>query len=106
MIYAVFLRGINTGKMKLLMSDFKTILDAVGCRSATTIQAAGTAVFEAEEGAALDIQSESERQIYRLIGKPVSSVIRNIDEIKAITEHGTALKSTESFMDSQKGTYA
>ena len=99
MIYAVFLRGMNTGKRKLLMSDFKTILAAAGCRSATTIQAAGTAVFDAEEGTALDIQSEIERQLSRLIGKPVSSIIKNIDEIKAITEHGTSLKSAESFQD-------
>jgi len=99
MIYAIFLRGINTGKMKLVMSDFKNILAESGCLEVTAIQAAGTAVFRAEGDACGDLREIIETKLSKHIGKPVHSIIKNIDEIKEIIDRGASLKSPEDFHD-------
>jgi len=98
-MYAIFLRGINTGKMKLVMSDFKNILEESGCLAVTTIQAAGTAVFRAEGDCCGNLREIIETKLSEHIGKPVHSIIRNIDEIKEIIDCGASLKSPEDFHD-------
>jgi uncharacterized protein (DUF1697 family) len=86
MDYAIFLRGINTGGLKLEKQDFLAILKTTRCRSATTIQAAGTAVINhaqtPESGWAADLAKQFERHF----GRPIPILIRTRDEMSQILE--------------------
>lgn len=99
MVYAIFLRGINTGGMKLKMDDFKNILQEASCKEITTIQNAGTAVFSFGSGDLANLKSAIETMLARHIGKPVSSMIRNMGEIKAIADRMRNSLSPADFHD-------
>ena len=99
MIYAIFLRGINTGGMKLQMSDFKNILQDAGCQKVKTIQAAGTAVFEHASESDAAFKSEIELRLTKHIGKEVNSIVKTANEIQAIIEHGEKIKSSDEYHD-------
>jgi uncharacterized protein (DUF1697 family) len=99
MKYVIFLRGINTGGMKLAMADFKTILQDAGCRNVTTIQAAGTAVFSLSPGLDATPGAEIGRRLAELLGKPVYATIRTQGEITAMVDDVSPLKSPDEYHD-------
>jgi len=81
MFYAIFLRGINTNGLKLLIQDFITILQSVGCHKAITIQAAGTAVIERDQPPDLAWQAELTSQLFQFTGKQIHAMIRTQDQL-------------------------
>jgi uncharacterized protein (DUF1697 family) len=86
MDYAIFLRGINTGGLKLEKHDFLAMLRTTGCRSAMTIQAAGTAVIDHAQTPDSGWMADLARQFERHFGRPVPVLIRTRAELSQILE--------------------
>jgi uncharacterized protein (DUF1697 family) len=99
MIYSVFLRGINTGGLKLKNEDFGQILSKVGCIKVKPIQAAGTAVFEFEGLDKSGIQLKIEEELYGFMGKDITAIIRTKDEINKVIDTVLPMKSSEEYHD-------
>ena len=99
MMYAVFLRGINTGGMTLLMDDFKHLLEMAGCKHVVTIQAAGTAVFTLEQPIDANRQAEIEMRLSQHMGKQVSLFIKSASEIAIMAELVARQKSSAEYHD-------
>lgn len=99
MIYAIFLRGINTGKLKLLSEDFKALLINAGCEQVKTIQAAGTAVFSSSEPNPCSIQAAIEKELSGYFGKRISSVLRSKEQIELIVSEVAPIQKGSEYHD-------
>lgn len=99
MIYSVFLRGINTGGLKLKNEEFAHILYEVGCENIKTIQAAGTAVFTFSGKEITMLQKAMEDNLSEFMGKEISSILRSQEEINKILKTVEPIKSEEDYHD-------
>jgi uncharacterized protein (DUF1697 family) len=99
MTYAIFLRGINTGGMKLRMDDFRRILLVCGCSDINSIQAAGTAVFTLAQELTPAFKANIEERLTVFVGKPVHSIIKDADDIRRTAGLIDMIESRDGFQD-------
>jgi uncharacterized protein (DUF1697 family) len=99
MIYSVFLRGINTGKLKLLNDDFSQMLTRSGCLNSKTIQAAGTAVFSCKDADMEAVRTALENELLQFFGKRISFILRSREQINQIMSDLMPIRSAIDFHD-------
>jgi len=80
---AVYLRAINVGGRKLLMTDFKAALAKAGLQDVQTLGAAGTAVIEAMSSGA-ELEAEIEALLVADCGMASEVFVRDHAEMAAI----------------------
>lgn len=99
MKYSVFLRGINTGKLKLLNDDFYQMLVRSGCDNVKTIQAAGTAVFSCKAADIDKVRTAFTNELLRFFGKKISFILRSEDQIDQIISELLPMRSSNEYHD-------
>ena len=80
--YAAFLRGVNLGKRTVKSAELKAAFEAMGFANVRTLLASGNVLFDATpaKGLQLKIEAGLEKQF----GFPVGTVLRSLDELKAL----------------------
>lgn len=99
MVYSIFLRGINTGKLKLLNVDFGEMLDKAGAKNIKTIQAAGTAVFSYKETEPVEFRKAFEEELYHYFGKNIPFLLRRKEQIEQILKNEMSTRSSSEYHD-------
>lgn len=92
---AIFLRGINTGKLKLLKEDFITILETSGFGDVSTIQAAGTAVCTVREDCVEHAISSLSKALFNLYKKEIAIFTLDKQQLEMIIDHANQLNIKE-----------
>ncbi|MDO5688895.1 MAG: DUF1697 domain-containing protein [Tissierellia bacterium] len=82
-LYAVLLRGINTGGMKLNMEELKDLARQLGYQNPQTILATGNLLLQTEESVA-EVQEKIEAKLAEHMGKPVHCLVRTLEELEQI----------------------
>jgi uncharacterized protein (DUF1697 family) len=82
--YAAFLRGVNLGKRTVKSAELKIAFEAMGFAGVRTLLASGNVLFDApgDTGLKARIEAGLERQF----GFPVGTVLRTIDELRALVK--------------------
>jgi uncharacterized protein (DUF1697 family) len=80
--YAAFLRGVNLGKRTVRSAELKAAFEALGFTNVKTLLASGNVLFDAEPGA--ELQARIEAGLERQFGFDVGTVLRSVDELKAL----------------------
>lgn len=84
--YALLLRGVNVGtKNTLLMTDFRAMLEKIGCSDVKTYLQSGNAVFATKLGAA-ELTKAIEGALGRYMGRPIATTLRGQRQMKAIID--------------------
>lgn len=99
MIYAVFLRGINTGKVKLLNSDFEQMLHESGAANIKTIQAAGTAVFSCREPELNEFKEAFTHELAVFFQRDIPYLLRTQEQISRVLADELPKRSSSEFHD-------
>lgn len=83
MRYVALLRGINvTGNNMIKMTDLKAAFESLGFDNVVTYINSGNIAFDTKKTAEGTLLKKIETAIEKLIGKPISAMIRTQDEIK------------------------
>ena len=86
MIYLALLRGINVGgKNKVEMARLKTVFESIGASEVRTYINSGNVVFR-HNRARLRLGTAIEKAIESEFGFPVRLVLRDLDEVKSLTD--------------------
>jgi len=96
--YAAFLRGVNLGKRTVKSAELKAAFEAMGFGNVKTLLASGNVLFDAKAGKGL--QAKIEAGLAAQFGFAVGTVLRSIDELKALVDADPFKGEVES--DAQK----
>ncbi|MBI4920889.1 MAG: DUF1697 domain-containing protein [Devosia nanyangense] len=80
--YAAFLRGVNLGKRTVKSAELKAAFEALGLENVKTLLASGNVLFDAKAGK--DLQARIEAGLETQVGFAVGTVLRSIDELRAM----------------------
>ena len=80
--YAAFLRGVNLGKRTVKSAELKAAFEAMGFADVKTLLASGNVLFDTKVSKGL--QARIERGLEQHFGFAVGTVLRSVDELKAI----------------------
>jgi uncharacterized protein (DUF1697 family) len=80
--YAAFLRGVNLGKRTVKSAELKAAFEAMGFDNVKTLLASGNVLFDAR--ASKGLQGKIEAVLERQFGFAVGTVVRSVDELKAM----------------------
>lgn len=95
--YIALLRAVNVGGTgKLAMSVLKNICEEAGFAKVQTYIASGNVVFESGTPAA-KVKAELERRLHGNMKKPVSVMVRTLDEMKAVLKANPFPKAEPRF---------
>ncbi len=88
MKYISLLRGINvSGQKKVVMSDLKTLYEALGFQNVVTYIQSGNVIFEATSKSKTNVKDHIEQAIKKNYSFHVPVEIRTKSELEAITEN-------------------
>ncbi len=82
--YAAFLRGVNLGKRTVKSAELKAAFEGMGFTQVKTLLASGNVLFDAKTTKGL--QAKIEAGLEQRFGFAVGTVLRSIDELKALVE--------------------
>jgi uncharacterized protein (DUF1697 family) len=82
--YAAFLRGVNLGKRTVKSAELKAAFEAMGFDNVKTLLASGNVLFDAN--ASKGLQARIEAGLEKRFGFDVGTVLRSVDELKAMVE--------------------
>jgi uncharacterized protein (DUF1697 family) len=86
--YAAFLRGINLGPNRRIVSaQLRSMFEGMGFRGVNTFRTSGNVVFDADGGSAAELTAEIEKALADTLGYEVAIFLRTGDEVRAIAEH-------------------
>jgi len=85
MRYAVFLRGVNVGGIKVPSADLKRVLSDLGLTGVATYLASGNVTCESEEKAA-DLQTKVEAALSKAFSYDAHVQVFSHDELASIVE--------------------
>ncbi len=80
--YAAFLRGVSPTNAK--MPDLKRALETAGFKDVTTLLSSGNIVFDAPKASNESLEKRIEASIAKSVGKSFLSIVRSIDELRAL----------------------
>lgn len=80
--HAAFLRGVNLGKRTVKSAELKAAFEALGFDNVKTLLASGNVLFDAKPGKTL--RDRIEAGLEQAFGFEVGTVLRSIDELKAM----------------------
>ena len=89
MRHVAFLRAVNVGGRTVKMDRLKASFDALDLASVTTFIASGNVVFDSRRGAGA-LEPAIEARLERDFGFTVTTMIRSIDELRAIQAYVAA----------------
>lgn len=92
--YAAFLRGVNLGKRTVKSADLKSAFEAMGFTEVKTLLASGNVLFDAR--ASKGLKEKIEAGLKSRFGFEVGTVLRSVDELKAMVRSDPFKGLTES----------
>lgn len=96
--YGAFLRGVNLGKRTVKSTELKAAFEAMGFAEVKTLLASGNVLFDTKAGKGL--QGKIELGLEKAFGFAVGTVLRSVDELKAMVKADPFRGEVES--DAQK----
>lgn len=84
--FAVFLRGVNVGGVKVLMKDLTRILEAEGFSNVTTLLASGNVILDAATADPAAVQQRCNELLAAEYGRPVPTLAYTAEEIRALAQ--------------------
>ena len=84
MRYAAFLRGVSPTNAK--MPELQRALEAVGFEDVKTLLSSGNIVFDAPKASNGALEVKVEAAIAKSVGKSFLSIVRSIDELRALID--------------------
>ncbi|PQZ86969.1 hypothetical protein CQ018_18190 [Arthrobacter sp. MYb227] len=82
--YAVFLRGINVGGVKILMKDLTQLFEQAGFSRVRTLLASGNVVFASQHATASKIKEICEEVLARAYAPGIKVIVQDSDQLEAI----------------------
>lgn len=82
--YAVFLRGVNVGGVKVLMKDLSALLQDAGFTQVRTLLASGNVVLGSEEADPLRLKESVERALRNRYGREIPVIVRDGGQLERI----------------------
>ena len=92
--YAAFLRGVNLGKRTVKSAELKVAFEAMGFDNVKTLLASGNVLFDAKTSKGL--KAKIEAGLKEQFGFEVGTVLRSVDELKAMVKADPFKGVTES----------
>ncbi|MFJ5107256.1 MULTISPECIES: DUF1697 domain-containing protein [unclassified Glutamicibacter] len=84
--YAVFLRGVNVGGVKVLMKDLAQLLLAAGFTDVKTLLASGNAVLSASSSDPLEVQEHCNAVLAGHYQRPIPTLVCTVAEIQQLSQ--------------------
>lgn len=85
MVYVALLRGINVGGKNMVeMKRLKTVFEDAGMASVRTYINSGNVVFSTRASSQVSLARKLEKAIAETFGFPVSLIVRDVDQMRAI----------------------
>jgi uncharacterized protein (DUF1697 family) len=81
--YVALLRAVNVGGTKLPMSELRAVCVAAGFEQVETYIASGNVVFTSHASGA-QVQSQLQRRLAELAGKPITVVLRTAAQMRSV----------------------
>lgn len=81
--HVAFLRGVNLGKRSVKSDKLKAAFEAMGFGNVKTLLASGNVLFDSKAGQGLQLKIET--GLRAQFGFEVGTVLRTLDELKAVT---------------------
>jgi uncharacterized protein (DUF1697 family) len=82
--YVAFLRGVNLGRRTVKSADLKAAFEAMGFGDVKTLLASGNVLFDSK--ASKGLKEKIEAGLKTQFGFEVGTVLRSIDELKAMVK--------------------
>lgn len=80
--YALFLRGVNVGGVKILMKDLTALLQKAGFTSVRTLLASGNVVLLSDIQDAATVKRVCEQALEQAYGYGVQVIVQNVAELE------------------------
>lgn len=80
--YAVFLRGINVGGVKILMKDLSSLFELAGFSPVRTLLASGNVVLGSEHAHAAVIKQICEQQLQQRYNREIKVVVQDLGQLE------------------------
>ena len=80
--YAVFLRGVNVGGVKILMKDLTALLEQAGFSRVRTLLASGNVVFASEESDPAAVKRACEAAINSVYGYGTRVIVQDAAQLE------------------------
>lgn len=86
MRYIAFLRGMNLGKRRLIMSRLKELFEEMGLAEVETFIASGNVLFSSKEKKPAKLEAQIAKHLGGSLGYTVDTFVRTAAEVAAIGE--------------------
>ncbi|MFL4474523.1 DUF1697 domain-containing protein [Paeniglutamicibacter sp. MACA_103] len=83
-LYAIFLRGVNVGGVKVLMKDLAALLQEAGFTQVRTLLASGNVVVGSEETAPSRVKETVEQALRSRYGRDIPVIVQDGEQIARI----------------------
>ncbi|UOO38114.1 DUF1697 domain-containing protein [Oscillospiraceae bacterium CM] len=93
--YCIFLRGVNTGGKKMIMSDLKKAFTDLGFYDAQTILATGNVVLSADAHQAASLKALSEKTLGTFFMNAGTVFVRSEKALQAVLNASTSIAVPE-----------
>ena len=94
MTYAVLLRGVNVGGVRIAMEDLRLAAERRGFAGARTLLNSGNLLVETDQSAAR-VKTAMEEELQALTGQPVPCLVRSLPQVEALLQEDST--DTEGF---------
>jgi len=84
--YVAFLRGINLGKRRVIMTDLKRAFEDAKFQNVATFIASGNVLFDSAVRDRRKLEVAIEKLLETKFGFPVDTFVRSLDEVAAVAE--------------------
>lgn len=82
--YAIFLRGVNVGGVKVLMKDLVASLQDAGYTQVRTLLASGNVVLASEETDPARIKAGVEQALQERYGRDIPVIVQDVEQLERI----------------------
>ena len=84
--YAVFLRGVNVGGVKVLMKDLVHLLEDAGFTDVKTLLASGNAVLSARTDDPLAVKEKCDAVLAEHYQRPIPTIVCTVKEVQRLSQ--------------------
>ncbi|RAX49369.1 pyridoxamine 5-phosphate oxidase [Arthrobacter sp. AQ5-05] len=85
--FAVFLRGVNVGGVKVLMKDLATLLQEAGFAPVKTLLASGNVVVGTDESDPSRVKERIEQALRGHYGREIGVIVQDGDQLESLTRN-------------------
>jgi uncharacterized protein (DUF1697 family) len=83
-LYAIFLRGVNVGGVKVLMKDLVALLQDAGFTQVRTLLASGNVVVGSQEADPLRVKTHIEKVLREHYGRDIPVIVQDAEQLGRI----------------------